>query len=246
MTLGIMQPYFFPYLGYFSLMKHTDRWVFFDTPQYIRKGWVNRNRVLKKNEGWKYIRIGVEKHSQNTAINEIHIKKPETATSEVIKHLDYYKEINAPYYRNVIEFLKSCEETFSGEMLSEFLIHTLKMTCNYLGIELHSEVFSESAYRAETTRRAEKPGDWALLISEALQAKSYINPPGGREIFDLEKFSEKEIELLFLKNKLLAYSQQTEKFSTNRHFEAGLSIIDAMMFNSPEEVSLLIDATEYV
>jgi hypothetical protein len=55
MKLGIMQPYFFPYLGYFSLIKHTDRFILFDTVQFIRHGWIERNRILKQNEGWQYV-----------------------------------------------------------------------------------------------------------------------------------------------------------------------------------------------
>ncbi|MBK7111860.1 MAG: WbqC family protein [Flavobacteriales bacterium] len=62
--VGIMQPYFFPYLGYFGLIANTDRWIVFDPVQYIRKGWVNRNRVLKPGGGWKYVSIPVAKHSR--------------------------------------------------------------------------------------------------------------------------------------------------------------------------------------
>ena len=75
MILGIMQPYFMPYIGYFSLIKASDKWIVFDTPQFIRKGWVNRNRVLKNNGDWKYINLQVEKASQKTPINQILIKE---------------------------------------------------------------------------------------------------------------------------------------------------------------------------
>ncbi|MFN8710728.1 MAG: WbqC family protein, partial [Planctomyces sp.] len=72
MRLGMMQPYFFPYVGYFSLIHATDHWVVFDSAQYIRRGWVNRNRILSTGESpWKYIRIPVQHSDMETRISEI-------------------------------------------------------------------------------------------------------------------------------------------------------------------------------
>ena len=73
MKLGIMQPYFFPYLGYFDLIHSVDKWVVFDTPQYIRHGWVNRNRILHPESDWQYIIVPLKKHPRNTPIKEIEI-----------------------------------------------------------------------------------------------------------------------------------------------------------------------------
>ena len=78
MKLAIMQPYFFPYLGYLSLIKNTDRFILFDTVQFIRHGWIERNRVLKQGDGWQYISIPLEKHEQTTLIKDIKIKNTET------------------------------------------------------------------------------------------------------------------------------------------------------------------------
>ena len=76
MVIGNMQPYFFPYLGYFDLINRCDKWIVFDTPQYIKQGWVNRNRVLHPAEGWAYFGVPVKKHEYNTPICRI-----ETAAS---------------------------------------------------------------------------------------------------------------------------------------------------------------------
>ena len=46
MKLAIMQPYFFPYIGYFQLIKSVDEFVIYDNIQYTKKGWINRNRIL--------------------------------------------------------------------------------------------------------------------------------------------------------------------------------------------------------
>ena len=75
------------------------------------------------------------------------------------------------------------------------------------------------------------PGDWALNISKALNATTYINPPGGKETFDKTRFKEANIELKFLNINLIPYNQRRSIF------EPSLSIIDVMMFNSKEEIN---------
>src|SRR4030042_3246951 len=74
MKIGIMQPYFFPYLGYFSLIKHTERFVLLDSVQFIKHGWVKRNRILKPGSGWQYILVPLVKHNRDTKIKDIRIK----------------------------------------------------------------------------------------------------------------------------------------------------------------------------
>src|SRR5690606_41900370 len=81
--LGIMQPYFFPYLGYFSLIAATDRWIVFDPVQYIRKGWMNRNRVLKQGGGVKYVGITMAPHSRETLIRDMRLA-PDTDRKSVV------------------------------------------------------------------------------------------------------------------------------------------------------------------
>ena len=68
-----MQPYFFPYIGYFSLINYVDKLVVFDTAQYIKQGWMNRNRILQPNKAWQYIIVPVKKHKHDTAIKDIKI-----------------------------------------------------------------------------------------------------------------------------------------------------------------------------
>lgn len=235
MTLGIMQPYFFPYLGYFSLMKHTDEWIFFDTPQYIRKGWVNRNRVLKKNGGIKYVRINVKKQPQDTSIKDVLIDKPDQIFNNIERNLDFYKEHHAPYYEETISFLKRCTESFSGEFLSDFLVHSMKKTCEHLGVTLQSAVFSEMDIKSRVEGAASAAGDWALLISKEVGADHYVNPPGGKGIFNVEDFEKHNIGLSFLRHNLSPYRQVGDVF------ESGLSIIDALMFNRHEEVEAMLD-----
>ncbi len=96
MRLGIMQPYFFPYIGYFDLIHQSDRWVVFDTVQFIRHGWVNRNRILHPYDGWQYIALPTRKHAQKTDIKDVLIADREQAFNKILGQLQHYKK-KAPF-----------------------------------------------------------------------------------------------------------------------------------------------------
>jgi hypothetical protein len=226
-TLGIMQPYFFPYLGYFSLMHAVDRWVVFDTSQYIRRGWVNRNRVLTLgNDDWKYIQIPTKKAPRETPISRIEISTAADWRTDIVRNLDYYEHHKAPYYEPIREFVLSTFESESG-LLSAQLNHMLKCTCDLLQIEhAQFDVFSRMDLTIGPVTHA---GEWALRISETLNADTYVNPPGGRDIFEARDFQDLGISLQFLESNLQPYNQGPSSFVS------GLSILDCLMWLGPQE-----------
>lgn len=231
MTLGIMQPYFFPYVGYFSLIKKTDKFILLDKVQFIRHGWIERNRILKPVEGWQYIKIPLEKHKRDTLIKNLKICKNEDWRSRIMRQLEHYKK-NAPFYKNTIDFL--CSSFFSSDTddITRFNQHLLTETCKYLNIKCEILVFSDLNIVLEEIKR---PGDWALNISKSLNASIYVNPINGEKLFDKEAFKHFGIKLNFLKTNLSEYNQGRE------NFEPGLSIIDMLMFNDIKQVNELID-----
>jgi hypothetical protein len=227
MKIGIMQPYFIPYLGYFSLIDATDRWILFDTPQYIRHGWVNRNRVLKPaKDDWQYLSVPLEKHSQETTILDVSIKQ-NGWQDKMIAQLSHYKK-KARYYDPVIGLLQDSftkqKDDFSLVNLNAQLILDI---CTYCGMEIKIELFSEMDLTIGTVSA---PDEWALEISKSLCATHYLNPPGGQEFFDKSKYDNAGIKLHFLESSLPPYYQ------ANNSFIPGLSIVDALMFNSPQDV----------
>jgi len=234
MKLGIMQPYFFPYLGYFDLINCTDRWVVFDTAQYIRHGWVNRNRILHPNVGWQYIIVPIQKHVQKATIQEIKVHSDAAWRNRILGQLQHYKKC-APYYSSTIELVQDC---FDVEEMSLSRLNTviLAKVCSFIGIQLKYEYFSEMKIELGSV---EGPGDWALRISEALGAKEYVNPPGGVEIFDNAKFKASGIKLTLRQGPVLEYS------CSDYHFEPRLSIIDVLMWNKPQDVKRHLDINRY-
>ncbi|MBZ0204734.1 MAG: WbqC family protein [Flavobacteriales bacterium] len=228
--LGIMQPYFFPYLGYFGLIAATDRWIIFDPVQYIRKGWMNRNRVLKQGGGVKYVGVTMAPHARETVIHQMRLAEGIDHLGQLVRNLDYYKTVRAPYYAAVISLLEECFAVGDLRLMS-LLSRCLQLTCGYIGIPLNFEVYSRMELEHEPARG---PGDWALNISSALKVKTYINSPGAREYFDPQAFRNAGVELLYLEQELPPYDQRTPVF------EPGLSIIDVMMFNDPSRIREMV------
>ncbi|MBU3822752.1 WbqC family protein [Flavobacteriaceae bacterium XHP0103] len=230
MTLGIMQPYFMPYLGYLALINHVDQFILFDTPQYIRHGWIERNRVLKLSGAPMYIKVPLLKHHQDTPICSISINNSIDWKSKIFAQLAHYKK-KAPYYNNVIELL---ETVFENEYTSivDLNYKSLLIICNYLDIKTPISIWSEMNLAIEPVNA---PDEWALHISKALKAKSYFNPPGGRSFFDNEKYRMAGIDLRFLEISAEPYKQ------FGQDFIGYLSILDVMMFCDKEEIKLMIN-----
>lgn len=232
--VAIMQPYFLPYIGYFSLIKHTDKFILFDTVQFIRHGWIERNRILKQDDGWIYIKVPLVKASRDTPIKAMHIDNSQDWQRKIKSQLQPYKK-TAPYYNETIALI---DEIFSQEYetITELNKSALEVICKYLGIQCDIEIFSEMNLAIQD---ANEPDEWALNICKELDGvEEYWNPPGGMEFFDRTKYEKAGINLKFQSLSLLPYDQKRGVF------EAGLSIIDVIMFNSVEDINKMMDNYE--
>jgi hypothetical protein len=225
MRLGIMQPYFFPYIGYFDLIYRTDRWVVFDTAQYIRHGWVNRNRILHPNEGWLYITVPTKSHHRDTPINRIRIREDGRWRDTIRGQLTHYTN-KAPYFDPVFDLVSSCLNDSQGS-LARLNVRSLSRVCEYLDIPFRHSLFSEMDLDLGPI---EAPGDWALRIAEAMGATEYVNPPGGADLFDRSKFETAGIRLTIQQPVDFVYP------CDGYEYEPNLSIVDVLMWNPPEAV----------
>jgi len=231
MKLAVMQPYFFPYLGYFSLIKHTERFILLDTVQYIYHGWIARNRILKPNTGWQYVIVPLRSHSRDTVIRDIRIHNESNWKERIIAQLQHYKK-RAPYFTQIENLIRQVFAEQYEDITS--LNHaTLKAVSNYLQIERTIEIFSKMDVSIEATKDSD---EWGLNICIALgDVEEYWNPLGGKTFFDREKYEKSKIKLLFHEIDLIPYSQKRGVF------EPGLSIIDVLMYNSISEVHEMLD-----
>lgn len=231
MKIGIMQPYFFPYIGYFSLIEYVDKFIFFDTPQYISRGWVNRNRVLNQNGNPDYIIVPIKKASQETPIKDIEIADNKKWRETIVGKLTIYKR-KAPNYDIVMNFVKDVLYESEYSNLSELNCRSIVRTCEFIGVKGDFSVFSKMNLQIG---KICAPDEWALYITKALQGNVYVNPPGGQSFFDKEKYKSNNIKLQFLESELKPYIQRIG------HFEQGLSILDIMMFCKGNEIKDILE-----
>jgi hypothetical protein len=232
--LAIMQPYFLPYLGYFSLIKYVDKFILLDNVQFIRHGWIERNRILKPSEGWQYFRVPLLRHHREVPIKDIRIDNGQAWKKQIIDQLQPYKKL-APYFPKVIALLTDAfSQEFEG--VADLNKVTLEAVCNYLGIRTPIAMFSELKLAIEPVYA---PDEWALNICKAMTGVTeYWNPPGGIAFFDRSKYEANQVQLKFQRVGRGEYDQGRATF------EPGLSIIDVMMFNSVEQINTMLDDYE--
>jgi hypothetical protein len=231
MRLAIMQPYFFPYLGHFSLIAAADEWIVFDISQYTPRSWMNRNRILHPAGGWKWITVPLANSSIHIRTEQAEILNPEAALRSILGHLTIYRR--APYYAPVRELVIEC---FGQDRdLTSLNVRGLAAVCRYVGLPFRHRVCS--ALSLDLPHQL-GPGDWAPEICTRLGATSYVNPLGGRDLFDPSSFATRGVTLSFLEATPFTYS--TPGFT----FEPNLSILDALMWSPPEIVLAAIRTYE--
>ena len=230
MRLGIMQPYFMPYLGYFALIREVDEFILFDTPQFIRHGWIERNQVLKQNGERLYIKVPLQKHSRDTAIKDVVINNSQNWRQTILSQLGPYKK-KAPFFKEVTNVLEEVFELKSNSIV-DLNLKALESVGTYLSIKTPFKVFSEMGLNIDDVNA---PDEWALNICRALNANSYYNPTGGMEFFNREKYQDAGIELKFVKFEATPYDQ------LGNPFVPYLSVVDVMMFNSPEKINQMMN-----
>jgi len=228
MKIAIIQPYLFPYIGYFQLINAVDKFIMYDDVNYIQRGWINRNRILINGRA-QFFTLPCSKSSQNKLINEIFVDLEHKTKRKILMTFEHnYKK--APMFREVIELISSAFN-FKDMNLSSFLYNSIKLVCNYLNIETPIIKSSENHSRNQGMKKADRLID----ITKTEGADEYINTIGGQKIYNKEYFSSRGVHLGFLKTNTVEYIQ----FRNN--FVPDLSIIDVMMFNTKDKIIAMLD-----
>lgn len=227
-SIAVMQPYLFPYIGYFQLIHAVDVFVFYDDVNFINKGWINRNKFMIDGQEQLFT-IPLQGASQNKRICDILVLKDKKWEAQLFKTLkqNYSK---APYYNEVSSMVKNVFNT-PYETIADLAIESVKQISNYLEIPT---LFEVSSMKYSETQGLDK-ADRLIAIVQQKGCKRYINPAGGRELYKKTYFSERGVELIFIENELIPYTQ------FNKPSLVGLSIIDVLMFNNFNEVNGLLN-----
>lgn len=222
-----MQPYFVPYIGYFQLMASADKFVLLDDVNYINRGWINRNRIAVGGEP-AWLTLPLVKASQNRLINEIEIADDPVWRKKMTRTvvLNYGR---APFANEILALFSTMLEDARGS-LSAFLFRHLDQLARYLNLKTRIEP-SSAIYPKENLTGQER----ILDICRREGATSYVNLPGGRDLYDPQIFASAGVELLFLQTNLEAMTLQ------HSGPEPSLSILDLLMLNPVAAVNEAID-----
>lgn len=232
MKLGIMQPYFMPYIGYWQLMNAVDKYVIYDDVNFIKGGWINRNRILVNGQP-KYFNLPMIGASSLKKINEVGVNNDVKLIGKNLRAIEgaYGK---APFFDMVLPIVKDIVYC-NKENIAEYIAYSFKIINEYLGIS--TELLVSSALEKDCGLRAQ---DKVLAICKLLGATEYYNAIGGQELYSFSDFAEQGIQLRFLKTNNIEYEQFGGKFQEN------LSIIDVMMFNSREKIKEMLSEFEVI
>lgn len=220
MIIAANQPYFLPYLSYWQMINASDIFFAGDNYAYIKRGWINRNRILYR-DAPEFFGISVSKASSFSLISELHVANTDKRRKMNKLYEAYHK---APYYEigiQLMEEILDCKEV----VLSEFLIASIKTICRYLEIDTPIRRTSELEGN-DAFKREERIYD----MCHRLGADTYLNPIGGKELYDAEAFARQGIKLRFINTDEITYRQFGDTFVEK------LSILDVIMFNSKDEI----------
>lgn len=222
MKTAIMQPYFLPYLGYFQLIAAVDCFVVYDTIQYTKKGWINRNRMLRNGEAAMFS-IPLQKGSDYLDVRERHVAESFEPAKLCAQIAGAYRK--APEFHRTMPLIESLLH-HSSENLFAFIHNSIRLCCDHLGIGTEIRISSTVEGGPPTLQGVERVID----ICHRTGADIYLNPPGGRTLYAADQFRVEGLDLKFLQPRLPAYAQ----FGAD--FVPSLSILDVMMFNTPKTI----------
>jgi hypothetical protein len=232
--IAIMQPYIFPYIGYMNLVNAADVFVFYDDVNFIKSGWINRNRIVLNGAAYRFT-IPLKELSANKYINETEaydIKK--FATKFLLQIKTSYRL--APYLDQTVKYLE--DVLYSGEEnIGDLSAHSVENFFSYIGVEKRFLKSSEAFPHTAGLGRAER----LVEIVKELKSTSYVNIIGGAELYSKSKFENLGVKLNFVKPEIKEYRQ-----INTAYYIPSLSIIDLMMNLSIKSLRDFLDSYELI
>ena len=226
MKVGIMQPYFLPYIGYFQLIASVDKFVIYDNIKYTKKGWINRNRMLQNGTD-KIFSVALAKASDRLDIVERELSTDFNRQKLLSQFRGCY--LKAPYFEDVWPLIERIV-SFQDDNLFRYIQNSIVLICDYL--DIGTEIIVSSSVTADHDLLSQ---DRVLSLCKELDAETYINPIGGLELYSEEEFEKNGLKLQFISLDDVKYRQ------FDNEFLASLSIIDVLFFNSSEDVRGILE-----
>ncbi|WP_230774957.1 WbqC family protein [Roseiconus lacunae] len=219
--IGIMQPYFFPYIGYFHLISAVDVFVIYDNVKYTKRGWINRNRFLEQGAASTFS-VPLKKASDSLNIDQREVADSFDRQKLLRRMSQAYRK--APQFDTTFALVRDAV-LHSNSNLYDYIENSLRCLLAYLSIE--KTILRSSSVEIDHSLRGQ---DKVIAICSALDATSYVNAIGGTELYDTDHFQDHAIELRFIESHLRVYEQ------FDQPFVPWLSILDMLMFNPVDVV----------
>jgi len=222
-----MQPYFFPYIGYFQLIRSVDLFILYDNIKYTKKGWINRNRFLQ-NGAESVFSVPLRKDSDYLDVKDRALADSFDREKLANQLREAYRR--APHFAQAFPVVENAIMS-PQENLFDYIHGSVTDVCRYLSIDTPIVVSSSIAIDA-----ALKAEDRVLGFCKAAGASSYVNAIGGQKLYSREEFEAQGVDLKFLQSHAITYPQFVGPFVS------GLSIVDVMMFNSVPTIREFIES----
>lgn len=224
-----MQPYFFPYIGYFQLMNAVDKFVVYDNIQYTKNGWINRNRILQNDKDILFT-IPLKKDSDLLNVNQRILADNSTEIREKILRQIKHNYQKARYFDSIYPFVEKC---FLSKETNLFNYIFFSITQVAQLFDIKTEIIISSTIDINHDLKGREK---VLGICNKMNCDNYINAVGGVDLYNKDVFSKNNFRLNFLKTNKIKYQQYNSEFIPN------LSIIDVLMFNSVNEIKSMINS----
>lgn len=226
-TIAVMQPYLFPYLGYFQLIAAADVFVLGDDLHYVRSGWVNRNRILQ-NDAARLISFPLKKDRFQLPINQRQLCDTFSDEAERLIRLltECYHE--APYFAQVMPLVERLIR-FPQQNIALYAEHAIREMCAYLHI-VTPIMRSSDLLLGNPVDKQER----IIRIAHTFEATTFVTPEGGSVVYDRDHFARNGLLVRFFRMDPVEYRQFKQPFVGN------LSIIDVLMFNCVEQVQQML------
>lgn len=226
-----MQPYFCAYIGYYQLINSVDKFVIYDNVQYTRRGWFNRNRILDNGtdriftiplkKGKSFINVNLRYLADNSIKERIRILK---------QIQSFYKK--APFFSQNYPFIRRLFMQENNNLFDFIHFSVVELCSNF---DIKTQLILSSSLDIDHELKAQ---DRIIEMCKYLNTDIYVNPIGGKELYDNESFNKEGIDLKFIRSKKIKYAQFDHKFVP------WLSIIDILMFNEIEQVKSYLNEYE--
>ena len=217
MKVAVMQPYFFPYIGYFQLINAVDLFIVYDNIKYTKKGWISRNRMLQQGRAVAFS-LALRRGSDFLDVRDRELAADFDGGRLLNQIREAYRR--APYFAQAFPVVEQVMQ-YGDRNLFRFLHNSILKTCEYLGIG--TEIAKSSDIQVDHSLKHQ---DKVVALCEKVGASLYVNAIGGMELYSREDFQARGIELKFIKPRPFEYRQ------FDNEFVPWLSIIDVMMFSS--------------